>query len=207
MKKIVLGLVLAVSLCGCNKDTPSSANGSGQAAPSDNEVKKHLSSALTAMDDFKMGLALYYLENGHFPTGAAVLNGATEGGSQSNVKVPITKGSIWEAISLGIGKPLSLSNEVLYLDYNSPAPSKTFSLTMTLGNTKTGTIDGNAVTVSPTAGASAPTGMSTSSAGTSTPSGAFKGDVAKISFTYSCGANIDAAVQKYFHCVAGAAGK
>ncbi len=148
-------------------------------------VRAKLSKVGSTLDSVKLALAMYYQENGSFPTDTQTV--AFPGG----VALPATP-TVWG--SIGLTTTPILPGEVASMDYNSPAAVSggTFALGLTLANIKGGgQIDGTILAISPTAG----TTISTTSP-TATPTGNVAGTSALVWY-YKCSAP-DILVKKYF---------
>ena len=116
-------------------------------------VKTKLAKVQSTIDPVKLALMSYFNERGGFPNPAAGLLAVTPGLSATLLPAG---DSVWAR--MGMNSYPTLPGELASLTYTAtpaplPAPndvSSTFSLVMVLANIKVNTIDGVAVSVSPT---------------------------------------------------------
>ena len=144
-------------------------------------VKAKLSKAQSTMDSLKTALAMTLQEAGSFPLATTAVTVAYPGG------VTDAGPSVWT--SIGLNTTPTLPAEVSSLSYLTNATGSSFSLTLTLANIKATTINGLAVTISPTA---------------ATPVSAAPPDTAvvqgtAITWKYACTATMDDIAKKYFN--------
>lgn len=135
-------------------------------------VKAKLSKVQSTLDPLKLALAMYNQENGDFPVAAATTVTAPGNGA-------VTTGDVWS--SIGLAKTPSLPGEVSKIVYTHTAVGSATTLDLYLTGIKALTIDGNFVTMTPTAGATAVTWANTCTVA-------------------SPGTSIDAIMKKYFNC-------
>ncbi len=152
-------------------------------------VRAKLSKVGTTLDSVKTALALYYQENGNFPTDSQAVN--FPGGVDVTT---INSGSnVWSSIGLALTP--TLPGEVKVLDYESPAgvSGANFALSLTLQNIKAATIDGTFLAISPT---DLVKNNVKATAATAPPALTIAGSTA-LQWFYAC-SSLDLLVKKYF---------
>ncbi|MDE2118812.1 MAG: prepilin-type N-terminal cleavage/methylation domain-containing protein [Betaproteobacteria bacterium] len=149
-------------------------------------VKAKLSKVQSTMDSIKTALAMTFQQNGAFPAGPATVTTATSGTADAGPDV-------WTSIGLTTF-PL-LPAEVTELDYATNATGASFAMTLTLGNIKATTINGQAISISPTTGI---TGTAANTAPTVPATDSVAGTTALV-WHYKCSAGLDTIAQKYFN--------
>ncbi len=165
-------------------------------------VRSKLSKVVSTLDPVKTAMAMYFQEQGGFPTGSDVVTTATQ-------NTTATIGTVWA--SLGFGNLPSLPAEVAQMNYyanGATATSGNVALILTLTNIKAGTVDGVWITLSPNVtpmGSGAPgsvvstDGSTTNALTTDSLMGA-----SAINWYWACNAGIDTAkvtdgvVKNYF---------
>jgi type IV pilus assembly protein PilA len=156
-------------------------------------VKSKLTKVTSTLDPIKTALAMYFQENGGFP-------GISDQITYGKTGQP-TAGSVWN--SLGFSTYPTLPAELYGLYYTptgmttTGAQATSFALNMVMTNIKAGTINGQTVSISPTAGTiPASTTSDTFLQTTITGSSA-------IQWFYGCKATtaspMDAIVKRYFN--------
>jgi len=109
-------------------------------------VKAKLSKVQSTLDSVKTALAMYYQENGSFPTANATstptLGGTADAGPDA-----------WT--SIGLTSYPAVPNEVSVMNYRSNASGSSFALSLTLDKIKATVIDGTYLTISPSTGVAA----------------------------------------------------
>lgn len=161
-------------------------------------VKAKLSKVVSTLDPVKTALAMYFQEQGSFPTPDAA-NDLIGGGGKTPGAVTVT-GTFWS--SLGFGVYPSLPTEVYSMGVHAGA-STNIALVLTLQNVKAGTIDGNWISISPISGIS-PTGKAGTDLAAQTIAGA-----SAMNWFYGCAkgaavgtitapTSVDAVVKNFF---------
>ncbi len=155
-------------------------------------VKSKLTKVTSTLDPIKTALAMYFQENGGFP-------GISDQITAGQTGQP-TQGSVWN--SLGFSTYPTLPAE-LYGIYYTPTgaataggPAATFALNLVMTNIRVATINGQTVSLSPTAGTS-PSGTAGDNFLYTTITGS-----SAIQWFYGCTSNatpMDAIVKRYFN--------
>ncbi len=151
-------------------------------------VRAKLSKVGSTLDAVKLALAMYYQEQGSFPTDSQVVTfGSTTATNTINSGV-----NVWSSIGMTIVP--ALPGEVAQMDYESPATVSggTFAITLQLARIKAQTIDNLFVAISPTSLATATVATNTQPANLTV-----SGSTALVWY-YKCSPTIDVLVQKYF---------
>ena len=150
-------------------------------------VKAKLSKVGSTLDAVKLALAMYYQENGSFPTDSQVVTfGSTAATSGINAGV-----NVWSSIGMTVVP--TLPGEVAQMDYESPSSVSggTFAITLALQNIRAVTIDKTFLAISPTslAGITAVTNTQ--------PAALSVGGSTALLWYYKC-SSTDNLVKKYF---------
>lgn len=155
-------------------------------------VKSKLTKVTSTLDPIKTAIAMYYQENGGFP-------GITDQITYGKTGQP-SQGSVWN--SLGFSTFPTLPAELQGIYYTptgiTGSAATTFALNLVMTNVKTGTIDGQTVSISPTA-LTYPKGTASDNFAATTITGS-----SAIQWFYGCAktnsvANVDAIVKRYFN--------
>ncbi len=162
-------------------------------------VKSKLSKVMSTLDPIKTALAMYFQEQGGFPTAAAT---DMIGGGANTPGQPTVTGTFWN--SLGFSVYPSLPNEVYSIGVHNAAPTN-IALILTLQNVKAGTVDGNWVSVSNINNNIAPTSATTTNlAATDTSAGSsamqwYYGCLKGVAVgTITAPTSVDAVLKNYF---------
>jgi len=156
-------------------------------------VKSKLTKVTSTLDPIKTALAMYFQENGGFP-------GITDQIIQNVSTGQPTAGSVWN--SLGFSTFPTLPSELQAIYYTptgvvgTGGSASSFALNMVMTKIKVNTIDGQTVSISPTAGTS-PSGSTGDNFLFTTITGS-----SAIQWFYGCTSNstpMDAVVKRYFN--------
>ena len=166
-------------------------------------VKSKLSKVTTTLDPVKTAIAMYFQEQGGFPSEAG--NAANAAGVAANVGKAPAAGTAWA--SLGFSIFPSVPNEVKTMVYDAPAgcvsgsSNTCMGLVLELQNVKAGSIDGTWLSVSPNVTASNAGPIPTSNAA-SGATGSVLGSSA-LQWYYGCAQGmatvaVDNVMKRYF---------
>lgn len=151
-------------------------------------VKSKLSKVQSTLDSLKTALAMYFQENGAFPTSAPQVTTANSG------TMPLPGNDGWT--SIGLNAYPVLPPEVMQMDYTSNSTGTTFAITLQMNKIRAGTIDQQFITISPTA--QTPVQGPPIEADTTTGAGMVVGTA--ITWRYACDAAVlDSIARKYFN--------
>ncbi|BCK86661.1 hypothetical protein MIZ01_0427 [Sideroxyarcus emersonii] len=152
-------------------------------------VKAKLSKVVTSLDPIKTAIAMYYQENGSFPTTGAATTDAWLYGATAGTGTP----SVWTSLGL---TTVNLPPELSRIDYSASASGDQYGLSLTFatGKIKATTIDGQSVVLGPV------TGQTVAAGGTITLAASGVGaGMTSLPVLYACSTNLDTIAKKFFN--------